>query len=69
MDEKCFLTTCKSHFQNKERIKDYEATHKKQMQRMKTKLTPFWRHIKVNTPELFDSKFFDFLNINLHPKV
>jgi hypothetical protein len=68
IDEKCSLTTCKSHFQDKERFEDHEATHKEQLQRMKANLKPFWKHIKVNTPELSDSKFFDFLNINIQPR-
>jgi hypothetical protein len=68
MDQKSFMTTCKSHFQNKERLKDHETTHKKQRQIMKRTLTLFLKNNKVHTPELSDPKFFDFLNIDIHPR-
>jgi hypothetical protein len=31
---------------------------------MRVQLAPFWQFIKVNTPDTFDHKFFDFLDIN-----
>jgi hypothetical protein len=49
MNEKCFLTSCKSHFKNDEIRRQHESTHRKHFIRMETQLAPFWQFIKVNT--------------------
>jgi hypothetical protein len=64
MNEKCFLTACKSHFGNEEKLAHHESVHQKHIDRMKIQLAPFWKFIKVNAPDSFDHKFFDFLDIN-----
>jgi hypothetical protein len=67
--ENCFLTTFKGHFQNSKRLIDHEGTHKKECTRKKILLSPFWSHIKVNPPEQSDSKFYEYLNVNNHPRL
>jgi hypothetical protein len=67
IDENCFLINCKCHFQNSKRLVDHETIHKKHNPRRKAILPPFWKFIKINTPEQSDPKFFDYLDINNHP--
>jgi hypothetical protein len=43
IEEKCFLISCKSHFQNNKRLLDHEAIHKKQHARRSIILSPFWK--------------------------
>jgi hypothetical protein len=60
MNEKCFLTYCKNMLKNENRLAQHESTRLKHMNRMKVQIAPFWQFIKVNTPDVYDHKFYDF---------
>jgi hypothetical protein len=47
LDEKCFLTTCKSHFQNSKRLSDHETIRKKHYARNKHNCLPFGNSSKL----------------------
>jgi hypothetical protein len=67
MDERCFLITFKCHFENDEVRENHEHTHKKNFDRLSLQLPPFWQFIRINTPDVENVNFFDFLNVNHHP--
>jgi hypothetical protein len=69
MNEKCFLTSCKTHAENENKLVQHESTHLEHMNRMKVQIAPFWQFIKVNTPDVYDHKFYDFLDINKNPRL
>jgi hypothetical protein len=63
IDEKCFLVSCKNHFQDGKRLTDHEIIHKKHYPRRNAVLPPFWKFIKVNTPEQSNPNFLTILTL------
>jgi hypothetical protein len=68
IDEKCPLAMYSTHAGFEERLKEHiNNRHRNYKAQSKIKLPPFWKYLKINTPDTPTPNFFDFLNVTKHP--
>jgi hypothetical protein len=64
----CPISNCNFHANNPELLENHLAKkHQEKIKLLNMDLLPFWKFLKINTPDKFDAHYFDSLHIKNNP--